>query len=260
MTEQAFWIAQGDDVFAATIRTQGPWNPQFQHGGPPAGLLVRQLEHCAPRPDMILARISIDILGPVPIATLHAYARVVRPGRSVEQLEAFLEHDGRLVMHASAWRIRLPNVAPPETEHVVAPSSLAQGVEETLAPEWTCGYIESVEWRYTKSGFRQQGPATVWARVRCPLIAGEEISPMQRLITIADSANGISGVLDIREWQYVPPELTLHAQRPPIGEWICMDAVTHIQSAGTGLTTSHLYDEQGIVGRTAQSLFISKRV
>ena len=63
MTE-AFWIPEGNQLFRATIHTQGPWNPQFQHGGPPAALLVRQLEACSPREDMVLARVSIDIFAP----------------------------------------------------------------------------------------------------------------------------------------------------------------------------------------------------
>ena len=56
MTPSAFWIPVSASVFQATIHTQGPWNPQFQHGGPPAALLVRQMEQCTPRPEMVLAR------------------------------------------------------------------------------------------------------------------------------------------------------------------------------------------------------------
>jgi len=61
-------------MFRATIHTQGPWDPQFQHGGPSSALLVRQLEACSPREDMALARVSVDILAPVPISTLTARA------------------------------------------------------------------------------------------------------------------------------------------------------------------------------------------
>src|SRR5258707_1725424 len=76
MTE-AFWIPEGNGMFRATIHTQGPWSPQFQHGGAPAALLVRQLEICSPREDMMLARVSIDILAPVPIASFTASATVL---------------------------------------------------------------------------------------------------------------------------------------------------------------------------------------
>ncbi len=108
----AFWIPESEQVFRATIHTQGPWNPQFQHGGPPAALLVRQMEQCAPRPEMVLARVTIDMLGPIPLATLRATARLVRPGRKVELLEASLEYEGRTLMRATGWRIQAPSARP----------------------------------------------------------------------------------------------------------------------------------------------------
>jgi acyl-CoA thioesterase len=63
----------------------------------------------------------------------------------------------------------------------------------------------------------------------------------------------------MRSWQFIPPELTLHCLRPPVGEWICMDARTSLQAEGTGLTTANLYDERGLVARSAQTLLIAQR-
>lgn len=260
MTEQAFWIAEEDDRFRATIHTQGPWDARFQHGGPPGALLVRQIEQCSPRPDMILARISIDILGPIPIATLHAHARLTRPGRSVELLEASLEHDGRAIMRASAWRIRVPTERPPAEEPEMPPALPSQEGTSTIAPEWECGFLAATEWRYVRGGYTQPGEATAWVRMRYPLIAEEDVTPAQRLILSADSANGMSSPLDIRFWQFIPPELTIHCLRPPLGEWICVDASTLLQSEGVGLTSAKLYDEHGLVGRSAQALLISQRI
>jgi Thioesterase-like superfamily len=259
MTTSAFWIPEGEHVFRATIHTQGPWNPQFQHGGPPAALLVRQMEQCAPRPEMVLARVAIDILGPIPLATLQATARIVRPGRRVELLEAFLEYEGRPVMHASGWRIQVPSMRPPVTETGTVPPLPLQEDDVTARPEWQCGFLAATEWRFVRGSYALPGSAVVWTRLRYPLIEGEEVTPAQRLLAAADSANGISSPLDIRSWQFVPPELTVHCLRPPVGEWICLDARTQIQSEGVGLTTADLYDERGLVGRSAQALLISQR-
>ncbi|GHO80718.1 hypothetical protein KSD_84890 [Ktedonobacter sp. SOSP1-85] len=259
MITQAFWIEEGEDTFRATIHTQGPWHPDFQHGGPPAALLVRQIEHCSPRPDMMLARVSIDILGPMPIATFRATARMVRPGRSVELLEATLEHEGRTVMRANAWRVKLPNAQPPAQAPDQAPPIPAETTDPTQTPAWNCGFLAATEWRFVHGNYAQIGSAMAWIRLRFPLLAGEELSPTQRLIATADSANGISSALDISTWQFIPPELTLHILRPPTGEWLCLDAATIIQSEGIGLTTSKLYDTHGLAARSAQSLFISRR-
>ncbi|MBA2678518.1 MAG: thioesterase family protein [Ktedonobacteraceae bacterium] len=260
MTIQTFWVPEGDDRFTATMHTQGPWNPQFEHGGPPGALLVRQLELCSPRADMMLGRVSINILGPIPIATLSARARLVRPGRSVELLEASLEYEGKVVMQASAWRVRVPTGRPPVVEgQVAAPELPPSETIRTLTPEWTCGFLNATEWRFVQGGYTHSGPAIAWIRPRYPLVPGEEMTPTQRLILSADSANGVSSPLDIRSWQFIPPELTVHILRPPVGEWICLDAHTLIQSEGIGLTTADLFDESGFVGRSGQTLLISRR-
>jgi hypothetical protein len=256
---QAFWIPEGNNIFRATIHTQGPWNPEFQHGGPPAALLVRQMEQCSPRSDMMLARVTIDLLGPIPIASFHAHARLVRPGRSVELLEASLEYEGRPVMHASGWRIRIPSERPPVAEPDFVSTIPSQEVDPTTTPEWYCGFLAATAWRFVHGNYAVAGAAMAWTRLRYPLIADEAITPAQRLIAAADSANGISSPLDIRSWQFIPPELTIHCLRSPLGEWICLDANTFLQSEGTGLATADLYDERGLVGRSAQALLISRR-
>lgn len=259
-TAGAFWLPEGNERFRATLHTQGPWNPSFQHGGPPGALLVRQIERCSPRPDMMLARISIDILGPIPITTLHAHARIIRPGRSVEQLEATLEHDGRAVMRATAWRVLLPTTHPTSVDEPELPPPLpTPEFTSAISPEWACGFLEATEWRYVHGSYNQPGPATAWVRMRYPLLPDEEVTPTQRLVLTADSANGVSSPLDIRSWQFIPPELTLHCLRPPIGEWIYMDARTLMQAEGTGLSTANLYDQRGLAARLAQALLITQR-
>jgi hypothetical protein len=208
---------------------------------------------------MLLARVTIEILGPVPIDRLRATARLLRPGRSVELLEAVLEHDGRPVMRAAGWRVRVSSERPPAPEIEQAPALPSSDATSTATPEWQCGFLSATEWRFVSGGYAQPGAATAWVRLRYPLVAGETTSPAQRLIASADSANGISSPLDIRSWLFIPPELTVHCLRSPAGAWICLEATTLLQSEGVGLTTSALYDERGLVGRSAQSLLISQR-
>src|SRR6185503_18842904 len=79
----SFYEPLGDERFAATPYTRGPWDPAFQHAGPPAALLGRALERCEPRDGFVIARTTFEILRPVPVADVAVTARVVRPGRSV---------------------------------------------------------------------------------------------------------------------------------------------------------------------------------
>ena len=81
-----------------------------------------------------------------------------------------------------------------------------------------------MEVRFVRGGFVEPGPATAWLRMRHPLVAGEEPSPLQRTLIAADVGNGISAALDFRRFVFVNVDLTVHLERMPAGEWICVDA------------------------------------
>ena len=53
------------------------------------------------------------------------------------------------------------------------------------------------------------------------------------------------------------PGAALHRQ--PVGEWVCLDAVTHPQPHGIGLAESAIFDETGPIGRSTQTLLIAPR-
>src|SRR5690349_16972983 len=96
----------GDGRFQSTELTQGPWDPRHQHGSPPAALLAHELERADPQPDMTVAQLAIDILGPIPVGEVTVHSEVVRPGRRVQSVAAEMVADGRPVAYARAWRLR----------------------------------------------------------------------------------------------------------------------------------------------------------
>jgi hypothetical protein len=100
----AFYSVDGDRIVPSEL-TRGPWDPGSQHAGPPSALLARALERCDPRDDARIARVTVEILAPVPIAPMTVSARVVRPGRSVELIEASLEGADGELMRARGWRL-----------------------------------------------------------------------------------------------------------------------------------------------------------
>ena len=95
--------------------------------------------------------------------------------------------------------------------------------------------------------------------MRRPLIEGEEPTPLQRVLIAADSGNGISSTLDFRPYLFINVELTVHLQRMPSDEWVCLDALTIPEPTGVGLSDTMLWDERGPLGRACQTLLIAER-
>jgi hypothetical protein len=259
--EEAFYEIAGDG-FVATELTRGPWDPGAQHAGPLSALLGREIERIGGDDGFQVARVTFEILRPVPIGPVRVEAEVVRPGRSVQMIEATLSGEEGELMKARAWRIRSGEIEIPDD--VASTPEPPPGPETGGEPEFfetaqSVGYHTAMEWRSVKGGFREPGPATVWMRMGCQLVAGEEPTPLQRTLVAADVGNGISAVLDWRRYLFINVDLSVHLERMPEGEWVCVDAVTLPQPNGIGTAESVLSDERGRIGRAAQALLISER-
>jgi hypothetical protein len=252
----AFYVGDGDR-FVATEHTRGPWSPAHQHGGPPAALMARAVERVAP--GLMLTRMTVDLLRPVPIAALTVRTEIVRAGRKVQRVRAFLLAADDVVAHAVALLIRTqPVVIPPvrTTPMLPAPDS----VPPFQFPFFhdAVGYHHAMETRMEAAAFGT-GDVTAWMRRRLPLLEDESPSPMQRILIAADSASGVSAILDPARFSFVNSDLTVAVHRPLEGEWIGMRAVTTPQAHGVGLTDTQLFDTHGPLGRVVQSLVIEER-
>ncbi len=63
-----------------TDLARGPWNRDSLHGGPVAALIAGAVEDCPAPAPMHVARLTVELLRPVPVAPLAVDAAVVRPG------------------------------------------------------------------------------------------------------------------------------------------------------------------------------------
>lgn len=259
MSQPAFFIPDGDR-FVSTESTRGPWSRDYQHGGPPAALLTRALEHVA-GDGVLLTRVTFDFVRPVPIATLAVRAEMVRAGAKVRRLQAVLTTaDGTPLVQASAVALR---TAP------VLPATLGDGDQRPLPPERSVpfqfeffpdavGYHTAMETRVA-TGTWGKGPMFGWMRPRVALVEGETLSPLQRLMTAVDSASGIAVVLEPAHYTFVNADLTVAVHRRPEGEWIGLDAATVAEGHGIGLTRARLWDERGAFGVSLQSCLAERR-
>jgi hypothetical protein len=257
---EAFYALRGEQIVPSEL-TRGPWDPDSQHAGPPAALLAREIEKLEHASEFQLGRITCEILRAVPIAPLRAEARITRPGRRVQQVRASLSDERGEVMRATGWRIRTGEVTLPPTQvGPDPPPGPDQGAHRDFPPTGQeVGYHTAMEYRFLEGAFMEPGPATVWMRMRQPLVEGEQPSPLQRVLTAADSGNGVSATLDWRRYLFINVDLSVHLERMPEGDWVCLDAVTLPQANGVGTADTLLSDERGRLGRALQTLLVSER-
>jgi hypothetical protein len=256
---QSFFEIAGPGSFVATAATAGPWSPDAQHGGPPSALAARELDRHEPDENMRLARVAVDILGPVPVGPLTARTRTLRPGKRVALLETVLEAGGRPVLVARGWRIaKLPG-APVVSRDAAAPELPAAAKTPRFPGGHVDGYLTQIEWRFEAGNFDEPGPCKTWARPLIPLLPGEDASAMSRVLLLADSGSGVSMALDPRAYIFINVDLTVILHRDPVDEWLQLDALTTMGGTGTGLAETRLSDSAGEIGIGVQTLLVAPR-
>ena len=103
------------------------------------------------------------------------------------------------------------------------------------------------------------GAGDVWTRLRIPLIAGRPLDGLARFAVIADSANGLSAPKSMRDWWFIPPGVTMHLHRYPVGQWVRLTATSDPGHDGIGLTEGTLSDAVGRCGTVTQALLVAPR-
>jgi hypothetical protein len=281
MTDSIF-LADGE-LLIPTEHARGPWDPQALHGGAPAALIAAAFERMQPGEELPFARLSFEFLRPVPMAPLRLTTRISRPGRRVQALEGELSADGVTVCRASALRMvaapeELPELAlaqvqaarpdaiaaPQDGQHVhftlddVEHRSFAASAMEMrfLSGAPLTGELPEVD---TTSSHVPSGTATVWMRLRHPLLPSESLTPLARVVATSDFGNGVATVLPFEQYLFINADLTISLDRRPEGEWIALDARTLLHPGGIGWAQSVLHDEHGPLGRATQALVVQRR-
>lgn len=258
------YVALANGVFASTDLTRGPWHPDHQHGGPPIALVARGIERAAAALGLThIARLTANLLRPVPIAELAVEVETEYAGRNVAHFSARLTAGGKELARCTAVAQRETALDIPRglAGHPLpqAPRSVEQSLAQRIpfSTKMT-GYQDLMDGRIAE-GVMFRGPSAVWFRMRYPLVAGEEPGALQRVAVAADSGNGISAILDFRSHIFVNSDLTVNLLRQAEGEWICLDARTLLGPNGGGLAEARIFDAQGLIGRSTQSLAVRPR-
>lgn len=253
----AYYLPLGEGRYQPTNHVQGAWSDLEQHMAPVSGLLVHALQNCRPRTDLALARISFDILGFLPATEVQLSARVLRPGRTIELLEAEMVAGGRTVARALGWRLVISDtteVAKTWIPQIPGPSD-AQPWDGTQV--WDGGFISSLEFRILPG--RAPGTGRTWIRSTVDLVDGVAPTDLEMMIAVTDTANGVSTLVPPKQYLFPNTDLSIHLFRQPVGRWLGLDTEVSFGPGGVGLTATALHDESGPIGRAAQILTVRKR-
>jgi hypothetical protein len=258
----AVFHADGDH-FVPSALARGPWSPDAQHGGGPAALLARAVERCDPGPASFVARLTVELLRPVPLTPLLVTAHTTRPGKKVQFVSASMVADGVEVARATALRVRAEALDLPRVETTATMGDPGAAEPFELDVQFTregagVGFWSAMDVRLLRGSWMESGPSAVWFRLRFPIVGGEETSPLQRVAAAGDFGNGISASLERGKYLFINPDLTVYLHRSPAGEWVGLDASTASEPVGVGLASSLLHDERGVIGRSLQALLVDR--
>jgi hypothetical protein len=238
----------------------GPWDAGMQHGSAPAALAVWAAEAIPTREPMQVARVTIDLMRPVPLAPLTLKTEVLREGRKIQLCAVRLLAGDAVVVGATILKIK--------TQALNLPSEVGDLAVELPGPDQareerpsfsSSPFVTGISMRAARGRFGVPGPGAIWYRVDRPLVEGSPVSQAMRAVVAADFCNGTSAVLDFHEWTFINADLTVNFARQPLGAWILLDAESWIGPDGAGIATARLADERGYFGRAVQSLVIEKR-
>ena len=253
-TAQSYFTRIDDHRFLPTEHSVGAWREDELHLAPVAGLVIDFLERwrLENAPALVFSRVCVEVLGQIARAEIEIGIEVVRPGRTIELVEATAVIGGRTTLLARGWLLASSDTSAAAGHACDAMPSRADCVDESWLKRWRGGMIASVT--AVQSAATIQGRAQAWASSEVALIEGESATPLGDYTKFLDLANGISWRQDPDEWMYPNVDLTLHLFRQPEGRWVGYDTRVAFGAGGLGLTSSTLHDEHGPVGMLAQSL------
>ena len=256
---EAIFRVDGDRVIVSP-EAAGPWDPTMQHGSAPASLVVWAAEAIPAAVPMRIARVTIDLMRPVPLKPLTLETEVLREGRKIQLCAIRLRADGVLAVAASVLKVRRhPQPLPPDLSDPPLTLPLPEASPEDPAQFSNSPFVTGMQLRAARGKFGVPGPGAIWYRIVRPLVEGAAVSQAVRAVVAAYFCNGTSAALDFRRWTFLNADLTVSMVREPVGEWILLDAQSWIGPDGAGLAMAQLADTQGYFGRAIQSLVIDKR-
>jgi len=257
-------MAQGEDFepFFTVVRDElvpgpharSPWSDQMLHGRLLGGLMARTIERDHAGEGLHFARFTVDLYRNSPLIPLRIETTRIRDGRRIRVVDAAITGGNGPVARASAVLLR--RGAQPDGEIWTAPAWDAPD-PGTLGPAPSRGWASFDMWPIDPEGkvgegFAVGGRHRAWLRETHPLVAGEALSPLVRVVLAADMASPIAH-FSSAGLMFINADYSLNLSRLPLGDAVGIEGAGHLSDEGIAVGQCVMYDTAGPIGFCATS-------
>jgi hypothetical protein len=256
----AIFMPEGQ-LFRATEHAGGPWSPDMLQGSATTALMARDVERLASASAFAVRRLTFDLWRPAGLRAFHTEVDMLRDGRKAKTVQVRLM-DGEIEIGRCTALLTAAGGTSPADPFAGAPQADAPPEAGTPPPAFAQNwsrYFQNVSVRLIEGALEKPGPAAAWMRLDVPMVEGQANTPLLQAVQAADFSSGVAQIVDMRQWTFVNPEISLYFFRPPEGDWILIRSRTRVGAQGAGLTTATLSDRSGPFAEVMQAMTFEKR-
>lgn len=248
----SYLFARDGNFFVPTTIARGPWTEHATHGGPPGALLAHAIESQRTDPELFVSRITIDLFRPVPIKPLELRTNLVREGKRIKLVDAFILSDGVAVARASGLMLRKNPGMSGET--TLSASRSIPPWESVPVKHFIDEPLEGVERFHAVMQVRRidpprQGePMAAWIKLPVTLLPDTPLTPLERVSGVADFSSAMGMLSRGVRASFINADISIALHREPEGEWICLESAGRGDHDGISSSSVHLHDSRGLFG------------
>ncbi len=256
----AIFIPEGP-LFRATEHAGGPWSPDMLQGSATTALMTREVERLANESNFAVRRLTFDLWRPAGLRAFSVVSDMLRDGRKAKTMQVRLMDGETEIGRCTALLTAQGNESPadPFSKAIAKDAAPETGSPPpAFAQKWS-RYFQNVSVRLIEGALEKPGPAAAWMRLDAPLVQGETNTPLLQAVQAADFSSGVAQIVDMREWTFVNPEISLYFFRAPEDEWMLIRSRTRVGANGAGLTMATLSDRHGPFAEVMQAMTFERR-
>lgn len=263
--DDCLYLPDGDG-WVWTLLTQGGWHPDHQHGGPVQGLIARCVEAVPTLAAMQVARLTFDMVRPVPIGPrLDVTTQTLREGKKIQLVEAILRVGDIEHVRCTALRLRIDDLRaarhlPASNAHDTPPPGPGSFEPVYRDLPHSPGFLRGIDMIRFPAPGAPEGVFGYWIHLTKPLVAGEETTALSRLCVAGDFTNSIGVLIDQTAFSTINADVTVQVLRPPVGEPVAVTGDTRFAlDRGIGTSVAVLHDVDGVCAVATTSQLVQLR-